>query len=187
MNLIEDLKGLSNEYSKLLGQEANLPKDFFSLSDRQKLDNLKDNFIGLLRRFNYQSKPFNAIRISSDSYFPVAQKTDAEQFYNIKFDSSASDFIRCIWAYTIALLKTSINNHANHPNLIIFDEPKQQDMSRDSFIELLKELSYYANQQILVFASFENSDASFNESTKGLTFNYNRINELLIKPIQPVL
>jgi hypothetical protein len=181
--LIEDLKSLSAEYGRILNSESNLPKDFFSVLDRQKLATLKDNFIQLLRDFNYQSKPFNAIRISQDTYLPVAQKTDAEQFYNIKFDSSASDFIRCIWAYTTALLKTSITYDTNHPRLLVFDEPKQQDMSKDSFRSFLTELSKFTEQQVILFASFENSDSSFAEATEGLTFSINKIDKLLIRPI----
>lgn len=181
--LVEDLKSLSAEYGRILNNESNLPKDFFSPLDRQKLNALKDTFIQLLRVFNYQSKPFDAIRISQDTYLPVAQKTDAEQFYNIKFDSSASDFIRCIWAYTTALLKTSITFNTNHPRLLIFDEPKQQDMSKDSFRNFLIELSKFQEQQVILFASFENSDNSFAEATQGLTFGINKIDELLIRPI----
>ncbi|NVN96017.1 MAG: AAA family ATPase [Bacteroidetes bacterium] len=181
--LIEDLRNLSSEYEKILNKESNLPKDFFSELDRQKLATLKDNFIQLLRLFNYQSKPFDAIRISPETYLPVAQKTDAEQFYNIKFDSSASDFIRCIWAYTTALLKTSIIYNTNHPRLLVFDEPKQQDMSKDSFRSFLTELSKFSNQQVILFASFENSDLSFAEATQGLPFSINKIDDLLIRPI----
>jgi hypothetical protein len=181
--LIDDLKNLSAAYSLILNRESNLPKDFFSTLDRQKLSTLKDNFIQLLRIFNYQSKPFDAIRISQDTYLPVAQKTDAEQFYNIKFDSSASDFIRCIWAYTTALLQTSITYNANHPGILVFDEPKQQDMSKESFRSFLIELSKFSTQQVLLFASFENSDASFAEATQGLTFSINKIEKLLIRPI----
>lgn len=181
--LRDDLKNLSNEYEKILNNESNLPKDFFSSLDRQKLSTLKDNFIQLLKIFNYQSKPFEAIRISTDTYLPVAQKTDAEQFYNIKFDSSASDFIRCIWAYTTALLKTSITYDTNHPRLLVFDEPKQQDMSKDSFKKFLNQLSDFKEQQVILFASFENSDESFAEATEGLTYSINKIDELLIRPI----
>ncbi|MCC9043895.1 hypothetical protein LNQ81_14540 [Myroides sp. M-43] len=180
--LIEELKNLSSEYSKLLSDESKLPKDFFSDLDRRKLGTLKTNFINYLQIFSYQSKPFEAIKISPETYLPLAQKSDAEQFYNIKFDSSASDFIRCIWAYTTALLKTSISFKTNHPRLVIFDEPKQQDMSKESFRSLLTELSKFTNEQILVFASFENSDVSFNEATEGLTFKYNKIEQLMITP-----
>lgn len=180
--LLEDLKGMSNELDNILKKEKKLPKDFFSALDRQKLLTLKQNFVRLLQKFSYQSKPFNAISISSDSYLPVAQKTDAEQFYNIKFDSSASDFIRCIWAYTLALFETSITYDANHPKLLIFDEPKQQDMSKDSFRSFVKELSQVTNQQVILFASFENSDSSFIEATQGLKYSINIIDKLLIRP-----
>lgn len=184
--LIEELKNLSEEYERTLHLESNLPKDFFSTLDRQKLNSLKESFVQLLKDFNYQSKPFDAIRISLDTYLPVAQKTDAEQFYNIKFDSSASDFIRCIWAYTTALLKMSIIYGTSHPRILIFDEPKQQDMSKDSFRSFLTELSKITQCQILLFASFENSDESFKEATNGLTFHLNRIDDLLVRPIDSV-
>jgi len=78
-----------------------------------------------------------------------------ELFYNIKFDSSATDFIRCLWAYYTAILKTSVAFQTNHPMLLIFDEPKQQDMAIVSFKSFLLELSQFKEQQILVFASFE--------------------------------
>jgi hypothetical protein len=104
-------------------------------------------------------------------------------FYNIKFDSSASDFIRCLWAYYTALLKTAVQFQTNHPMLLIFDEPKQQDMALENFHSFLSELAAYKEQQILVFASFENTDESFEEATKGLAFHLNRVEEKLIKPI----
>ncbi len=183
--LIEDLKIISKELERVLSKEKDLPKDFFSISDRKKLSSLQENFISMLRKFNYQSKPFEAIRISNDNYLPVAQKMVGEQlFYNIKFDSSASDFIRCLWSYYTAIFKTSVLFQTNHPMLLIFDEPKQQDMAIGNFKSFLTELSQFEEQQVLVFASFENSDASFAQATQGLKFSLNRIEEKLIKPIE---
>lgn len=182
--LIEELKALSKELDRILSREKDLPKDFFSVVDRKKLSFLQENFIAMLRKFNYQSKPFEAIRISNDNYLPVAQKMVGEQlFYNIKFDSSASDFIRCLWSYYTAIFKTSVAFQTNHPMLLIFDEPKQQDMAISNFKSFLTELSQFKEQQILVFASFENSDSSFAEATQGLKFSLNRIEEKLIKPM----
>ena len=183
-NLLSELKSLSNELDKLLSEEKALPIDRFSDADKKKISLLQTTFIDLLKKFNYQSKPFEAIRISNDSYLPVAQNLMGEQpFYNIKFDSSASDFIRCLWAYYTALLKTSVTLRTNHPMLLILDEPKQQDIAIQNFRSFLLELSQFKDQQILVFASFENSDDSFNEATKGLQFNLNRIEGKLIKPM----
>jgi len=184
--LIEELKTLSKELENLLTKEKNLPTDFFTLEDRKKLASLYDGFIALLKKFNYQSKPFDAIKISNDNYLPVAEKSldnGMKLAYNLKFDSSASDFIRCLWSYYTALFKTSVAFKTNHPMLLIFDEPKQQDMAIGNFKSFLSELSQFTEQQVLVFASFENSDDSFKEATQGLKFSLNRIEEKLIKPI----
>ena len=120
-----------------------------------------------------------------DNYLPVAQKQFGEDLknYDLKFDSSASDFIRCIWAYTCSLYLTSNHFGANHPKLLMFDEPKQQDISLNHFRSFLKELSGYNGAQILLFASFENSDESYSIATKELGFNLIYIDKKLIKPI----
>lgn len=115
---------------------------------------------------------------------PLAKKPNDNLFYNIRFDSSASDFVRSIWAYTCSLYKTSIENNGNHPNLLMFDEPKQQDMSISDFTNFLKELSTYNKAQTLLFASFENSDETFIKATEGIEFHLNHINDKLIKPIE---
>lgn len=183
--LIEELKILSKELDNILSRQKNLPKDFLTSDDRKKLTSLHDNFIYLLKKSNYQSKPFEAIKISYQDYLPVAEKVldnGMTRSYNLKFDSSASDFIRCLWSYYTALLKTSIAFETNHPMLLILDEPKQQDLAMDSFRTFITELSQFINQQIIVFASFENSDASFAEVTHDLKFSLNRIDQKLIKP-----
>lgn len=184
--LLEELKDLSKELESVLTREKNLPQDFFTPDDRNKLTSLYENFISLLKKFHYQSKPFDAIKISNDNYLPVAEKTlenGMKLAYNLKFDSSASDFIRCLWSYYTAIFKTSIAFNTNHPMLLIFDEPKQQDMAIENFKSFLTELSQYKSQQVLVFASFENSDEAFNAATEGLEFSLNRIEDKLIKPI----
>ena len=48
--------------------------------------------------------------------------------FDMKFDSSASDGIRVIWAFTMALLQVSVEKQGNHPGIIIFDEPAQQSI-----------------------------------------------------------
>ena len=184
--LFEQLKELSNEYSMILANEKNLPTDFFSLNDRIKLKSLQTAFINLLGKFNYRSKTFDNIIISYESYLPVIKKqvsSGIEKQYDIIFDSSASDFIRSIWAYTISLLEVGIEYSTNHPRLLIFDEPKQQDIALEDFKSFISTLAEFENEQVIVFASFENSDEAFNETTKELTFKLHRIEHRLIKRI----
>ncbi|WP_343659909.1 hypothetical protein [Chryseobacterium sp.] len=179
---LEDIKKqfspLIDSYDKLLKDINGLPTLNLSALDEEKIKDFETNFISYLRKFGYKSKSFDAIKLSRDTYFPIV-----DGLYNIKFDSSASDFIRCIWSYTISLMKTSVAFKANHPQLLIFDEPKQQDISLPSFKTFLQELSKFKNQQVFVFASFENSDKTFTDSTEGIIFKLSRIEETLIKPI----
>ena len=77
----------------------------------------------------------------------------------MKFDSSASDNIRGIWAYTVALLQVSISMKGNHPTVLIFDEPVQHsivpnDMEKflDSIVQLGK------NCQIIIGITVKDSD-----------------------------
>ncbi|WP_461631353.1 DNA replication/repair protein RecF [Labilibaculum euxinus] len=181
----DEIEHLSAQHEKLLRDAENLPKDYFSTSDRKKLGYLLQEFKRLLAKFEYTSKSNDLINISMDNYLPVAQTQfgDDLKSYDLRFDSGASDFIRCIWAYTCSLHLTSNKFGGNHPNLLMFDEPKQQDISISHFRSFLTELSGYKDVQTLLFASFENSDDSFKTATEGLDFKINYIDKKLIKPL----
>lgn len=65
----------------------------------------------------------------------------------------------------------------------MLDEPQQQSASIDDFKTLLTELSKYKNAQVLVFASFNNSDEDYENSTKGLEFSLNKIEGKIVKQL----
>lgn len=84
---------------------------------------LKAKFIENLKLYNYSSlSDFGAVDISEESLLPTIDGFD------MKFDSSASDGIRVIWAFTMAILQVSLDKNGNHPGIIIFDEPAQQSI-----------------------------------------------------------
>lgn len=178
-SLKKELKPLLVEFNYIQSELSKLPKKKLSDLDEMKIADLENNFVNYLKQFGYTSKSFTSIKISRNNLFPIV-----DNLYNIKFDSSASDFIRSIWAFTISLMKTSVQYDGNHPQFLMLDEPKQQDASLVSFKALLKELSKFKEQQVFVFASFENSDETFNESTNGIEFSLKRISNTLIKPIK---
>lgn len=122
-NIVENFKNLSENWKKLLQEKAQLPEKGFNDKDRTKLTELKKNFIRNLQDYEYTSiSNVRAIEISDDNYLPVIDNFD------MKFDSSASDNVRAIWAYTMALLQTSEKCGGNHPGLLIFDEPAQHSI-----------------------------------------------------------
>lgn len=183
--LIGKIKEISDKWKNIISKLKDFSKDYFTVNDRKKISLLEQTFKSLLDKFNYTSKSLDYINISMEDYLPVAKKPYRDDlFYSIKFDSSASDFVRSIWAYTCSLYKVSNTLNGNHPNLLMLDEPKQQDMAIEDFISLLKELSDYKNGQVLLFASFENSDETFDKATNNLNFKLNYIENKLIKPLE---
>ncbi|MBK3519715.1 SMC family protein [Carboxylicivirga marina] len=96
------------------------------------LDNLKSNVreLGLFKAKEYL---INQIKIdSTDNYTPYL---DSYDIYNI---SSSSDNVRIILSYYMALLQTSIQlkdkTKIRFPNILILDEPKQQNLDNKSLI-----------------------------------------------------
>lgn len=170
----EKLYALNKQWQQLLTTEKNLPRDFFTVTDREKLKDLETYFLALLKRFNYNSKDKDTIKISPEKYLPVIEvqiPNERSRFYDIRFDSSGSDHIRCMWAYYISLMATSNKHQANHPKFLMFDEPQQQSASTRDFHECLKLLSNATYSQSIVFASFQNSIPDFKQATKDLAFN----------------
>ena len=139
-DLMERLRGLSTKWNTYLDQKSKLPKKVISESDLEKIVLLKKKFIDNLKRYHYSSlSSFEGIDISIDS--SLLPTIDG---FDMKFDSSASDGIRVIWAFTIALLQVSIEKDGNHPGVIIFDEPAQQSIVPEdmkSFIESVVEIN----------------------------------------------
>lgn len=188
--LKKEILFLSKDWEKLKSKEASLPTDFFSSEDRKKLSDLNSKFSYLLNTFGYTSQSGSRIKISLENYLPVIETRINEEKtkqYTIKYDSSGSDFVRAIWAYTCALKKVGDAYATNHPNLLILDEPQQQSAAIDAFKSLLIELSHY-DGQVLIFASFNNSDEDYSNSVQGVhNFNLNRIDSKIVKPTKMLL
>lgn len=158
IKFVEDEKNkfekLSDDWKKYLQAKKELPQNKFSENDMKKIKLLREQFVDNLEKYGYKSViDKKEINISEDNYLPVIEKFD------MKFDSSASDNIRGIWAYTVALLQVSISMKGNHPTVLIFDEPVQHsivpnDMEKflDSIVQLGK------NCQIIIGITVKDSD-----------------------------
>lgn len=122
-NLSKEFITLSSDWKNLTNDKAKLPKDKFSENDRTKIKNLRNTYVRNLRLYEYSSTiNIDRIEISEDKLIPLINGFD------MKFDSSASDNIRAIWAFTFALMQASFYNKGNHPKILIFDELAQQSM-----------------------------------------------------------
>lgn len=151
---IAELITLSDEWKVYLQEKARLPKANFSERDKEKILTLNKYFKQYLKTFNYQSvSDYSEIQISQHNYLPTSEGFD------MKFDSSASDNIRAIWAYTMALLRTSIETGGNHPQIIIFDEPAQHSIVTNDVISLFNAVvKIPGNKQVILGITLSDND-----------------------------
>ncbi|MDT0677309.1 hypothetical protein [Autumnicola musiva] len=172
---LQEFKDISKKYAKTLGRIKELPNAFYSSEDLKKMDFFNNKFKSLLEKFNYRSYEIRDISIPYDNYFPnvkglnlVKRVDEKKSEGKIKHNSSASDFIRAIWSYTISLFETSYKFNANHPGILLFDEPSQHDMANKDMNSFLNVLASNKDCQSIVFASFGERDDIFKQETKGI-------------------
>ncbi len=154
---IEVLKKIAKSYLDNCANEKKLPKHFTSDEDTEKLELCTKILKGLLLHFGYSSTNPDLITIDNSNYKPNCEG------FEITFDSSASDNIRIIWAYTIALLYVSLKFSTNHFGIIIFDEPQQQKIKEASSKNLYKIFSKdkFSDCQSIVTTSEDKASLKF--------------------------
>ena len=175
-NVKLEFVGISDEYKQLSIKIKKLDNEF-SQNDLKKINNLKNGFVQNLKKFGYRSiDPENNISISEQTLLPEIMG------YDLKFDSSASDHIRGIWAYTIALQETSLGYEGNHPNLMIFDEPNQHsiiDRDMRSFLSKVKSLNNEV--QTIIGFTMKNLDAKQIIEELGETANIIKVDKYALQ------
>ena len=117
-------------------------------------DRLQRLYKDLLFNFGYESNVRHKISVSRKmpfKYFPVYKKFAEDIPQSIRINSSASDFVRNIWAYSLSLLEKG----NNHPGLVMFDEPGQHRTNLESLKSLFKKCSLITDKQIIIFTSID--------------------------------
>lgn len=145
-----ELDSLHKKYKKLTSKRRSFPERILSTEDANKLLHLKNGVVERLKKYNFTSFDSELIGISEENYLPNREG------YDIGFDTSASDGIRIIWGYLISLFSLGQAFNTNHPGIIIFDEPRQQEANKVSFAELLKDAAESTkNSGQIIFATSE--------------------------------
>jgi hypothetical protein len=158
-----------------------IPRDGLTRLDRTKLKQLKALLIENEVDYGFSSFSPNELNISHDTYLPAIEN------YDLGFDTSASDGIRIIWGYLISMMELSREFDTNHPGLLIFDEPRQQDADHVSFSSLLKRAAMTKkNNQQIILATSEKTD-SLKIATQGLDFTLIDLTESGEKIMRPLL
>ncbi|EPB8511314.1 TPA: hypothetical protein J1Z65_004685 [Escherichia coli] len=159
-----ELDSLHRRYKKLIAKRKGLPDNFLSRNDADKLKFLNKEVVARLEKYNFTSFDSKLVSISEDNYLPTREG------YDIGFDTSASDGIRIIWGYLISLFVVGSKFQTNHPGLIVFDEPRQQEANKVSFAELLKDAAETTKGQgQIIFATSEDENV-LKEALEGYDY-----------------
>ena len=181
---INKLVNFSNEFRNVKAKLAGLPDRKSSIEDVKKYNKFQSHFRNYASFFNYKSAPTSDIEINRDTLFPYLAGLELREVNtDIKSDSSASDFVRLIWAYLLAVYSASEELGGNHPGLVLFDEPGQHSMGVTSVNALLATISKQRNIQGIVAASFDESDEVFGESVHGVNHHLIECGYKLLKPV----
>jgi cytochrome c556 len=147
---LASLDDTAERHRDLRQKLADMPDVGLSDLDRLKLERLQTRLLEQLREYGFRSFQPDEIEISEVRYTP------SREGYDLGFDLSASDGIRTIWAYLLALMEVAREKPTNHPGLLVFDEPRQQEADPLSVQALIGRASQAgpAGQQV-VFATSE--------------------------------
>jgi len=139
-------------YKELTRLRKGFPEHGFSTNDNKKLSALQKQVVKYLTEFGFSSFDPELLKISNDNYLPTREGFD------LGFDTSASDGIRVIWSYLISLFSLRVTYKTNHPGILIFDEPRQQEANKLSFTGLLKGASQTSSTGQIIFATSEEEE-----------------------------
>lgn len=168
-----------------------LPKDTYSAADVSRIALFEKNFRGNASSFGYESAEIQDIRISLDTLTPVLSELELREILRPKAqtsltaDSSASDFVRLIWSYLLALYQTSATREfeGRHPGILLMDEPGQHSMRSASQRALMQLLIGERGLQAIIAASFDENESVFKEATEGLKFQLIQWEGKVIQPL----
>lgn len=186
----EDLSSIANRLRANQEARAGLPKSLYSDSDVAAIKLFEKNFRANAGSFGYTSVgDLREVSINDKSLTPSLSDIELREYRqrpDIKSESSASDFVRLIWAYLIALHQASKMSSppGNHLSFLLLDEPGQHSMSQQSQRALLKTLVSSTSLQSIVAASFDESSSIFDYVTEGVAHKLISWEGKLIAPLQ---
>lgn len=147
---MQELNGIKHAYDEVCDDLKIMQ---YQEDEEQPIAKQLSAFKDLLTTFGYTSNTVaNRVYFKEDKtsyqYLPVISHSDGGE-EEIRSDSSASDFIRSIWAYYLTLLK--LGNR--HPGFLVMDEPCQHSMKENSLLHLFEVCAQMKDRQVILFCS----------------------------------
>ncbi|WP_162630086.1 hypothetical protein [Azospirillum ramasamyi] len=157
ISLLDELREIAAGWAKATASLRQLPDDNLTSNDLQKVDELTRKICEQLTSYGFRSFQPSEIALSTDNFRPLVRERKGTEMVEkeINFEVSASDGIRLKWAYLISTIELQRTHSTNHPGLVIFDEPGQQEIDSVSLFTFLKRAaqSTRSGGQIIVSTS----------------------------------
>ena len=132
----------------------------------KELNALQTEFRKLLHSFRYDSNDTRLVTLLTDdrnsNYLYLPQALVGGYMEHLRSVSSASDFVRSVWAYYLALMKVG----TQHPGFLLFDEPCQHSIN-ETDLKTLFERCAEIDRQIILFCSSEPKTEETINAEKG--------------------
>ncbi len=157
-DLNEQLKDIYSDWLKANDSLKKARKRKKGLESDVVIRKLEAIIRGSLRDFHFKNADIKSVSVSSRTLRPI------QEGYDIVAETSASDYIRVIWAYTLALLQLAgqeaSESAVKHGGFVVFDEPRQHEANMISFGGLIRKASEHKSfgGQVIVATSIKKSE-----------------------------
>lgn len=157
ISLQDELQAIASGWAKASDALKKLPDDDLTPRDLEKIGDLTQRICKQLTDYGFRSFQPSEISLSTDNFRPLVKERKGKEVIEkeINFEVSASDAIRLKWAYLLGAFELDRNNSTNHPGLVVFDEPGQQEIDSASLFAFLRRASESADGlgQVIVSTS----------------------------------
>lgn len=168
-NLTDQLQRIQNTWNTA-SDALKLARKNTSTSNKYATINKLEGIIrNNLESFQFNNSAINTISVSHQTLRPE------QEGYDIVAETSASDYIRVIWAYTLGLLELAgSENEIKHGGFVVFDEPRQHEASKISFVSLIEKAaaSKTYGGQVIFATSMEKDELEEACSTRDLNIHF---------------
>ncbi len=167
---------LSQEWIQVSGRLKSLANAQLSDMDEKKLSCFEESFVSQLESYKFSSFLIEHLSISRENYRP------ARDGYDIGL-TSASDTIRIIWAYVLAMIEVDRDFHTNHLGFLVFDEPRQQGAEKVSFAALLHRTAETIKSKQQVICTTSEDQDPLKQMLASIECKYTRFDGKILKPV----
>ena len=163
--MVEEMWSMKTVYDQNRKTIKELGKDEDDTGNIE-LNDLQNEFRKMLVSFRYESNDERQITLQTDdknsNFLYLPQAMVGGFWEHLRSVSSASDFVRSVWAYYLALMKVG----THHPGFLLFDEPCQHSIN-ETDLKTLFEKCAEMDRQIILFCSSEPKTEETVNADKG--------------------